>query len=41
MKLRFDNNQARDYQKFIKIFAIVVEKTPELIWNDQSIEELS
>ncbi|CDW89296.1 UNKNOWN [Stylonychia lemnae] len=38
-KLAFDSLYDREIQKFIKIFSIE-EKTHELIWNDQSREEL-
>lgn len=39
-KMRFSQVQEQSQLKFIKIFSIVEEKTPELIWNDQSRDEL-
>lgn len=34
--LKFTSAQEREVQKFIKIFSIFEEKTPELIWTDAS-----
>lgn len=38
--MRLNHIQEQSHLKFIKIFSIVEEKTPELIWNEQSRDEL-
>ena len=34
LRLKFRPDQESSHLKFLKIFSIVEEKTPELIWND-------
>ena len=39
--LEIDERQRNDYsQKFLKLFSVGEERTPELIWNNSMREEL-
>ena len=39
-KLKFNSNLGNDQTKFIKMFSVAEERTPEIVWNDTSREEL-